>query len=116
MRKTHGRQPDRAVSGGRGSRYFRSMKTPRLSRVLRISALAVLLAGLALWVSSGARLGWTQTSVVSLQRDEITGIDFPVRRAAFVAGVEVPLVAVGVAGALSAAGWFAARRRSPLHS
>jgi ABC-type transporter Mla subunit MlaD len=79
------------------------MKTKlSLVRALRVSALVVLLAGLAVWARSGARLGWTQTSVVTLQRDEITGIDFPVRRNAFVAGIEVPLlatvVAIGAAG------------------
>jgi hypothetical protein len=90
------------------------MKTPILSRVLRVSALAVLVAGVALWSSSGARLGWTQTSVVHLEQDEITGIDYPVRRSAFVAGVEVPLTAIGVAGALAGLAW-AARRRAAVN-
>ena len=86
------------------------MKTARYFQVLRYSALAVILAGVALWVSSGARLGWTQTSVVSLQTDEITGIEYPVRRDAFVAGIEVPLVALAVAGALAGASWVVRRR------
>ena len=116
MRGTHGYQPDRAVGAGREPRYSQRMTTPRLSRTLRYSALTVLLAGLALWFSSGARLGWTQTSVVSLQRDEITGIEYPVRRDAFVAGVEVPLAALGAAGALAIASWVVARRRSPMHN
>lgn len=90
------------------------MKTPILSRGLRVSALAVLLAGATLWISSGARLGWTQTSVVQLERDDITGIDYPVRRDAFIAGVEVPLAAVAVAGALAGLGW-AARRRAAVN-
>jgi hypothetical protein len=73
-----------------------------LVRALRVSALVILLAGLGLWARSGSRVGWTQTSLVTLQRDEITGIDFPVRRSAFVAGIEVPLLATVVA--LAAAG------------
>lgn len=88
------------------------MKTKlSLVRVLRVSAFVVLVAGLGIWTLSGARLGWTQTSVVTLQRDEITGIDFPVRRAAFVAGIEVPLLATVLAlgaGGLS----LLAQRRS----
>jgi hypothetical protein len=76
-------------------------KSP-LVRALRVSALVVLLAGLAVWARSGARFGWTQTSVVTLHHDEITGIEFPVRRDAFVAGIEVPLLAtvaaIGAAG------------------
>ena len=80
-----------------------AMKTKSsLVRVLRVSALVILLAGLGIWVRSGARLAWTQTSVVTLQRDEITGIDYPIRRNAFVAGIEVPLLAAAIA--LTAAG------------
>ena len=79
------------------------MKTKiALVRALRVSALVVLLAGVGLWVRGGARLGWTQTSIVTLQHDEITGIDYPVRRDGFVAGIEVPalatLVALGAGG------------------
>lgn len=87
------------------------MKTKSsLVRALRISALLILFAGVAVWAQSGARLGWTQTSVVTLQRDEITGIDFPVRRDAFVAGIEVPLLATAVALAAAGASVLAQRR------
>jgi hypothetical protein len=68
-----------------------------LVRALRLSALLILASGLGAWASSGARLGWTQTSVVTIQRDEITGIDFPVRHNAFVAGIEIPLLAAAIA-------------------
>ena len=75
--------------------------TTRITRTLRSSAVALLIAGLGVWVATGTRIGWTQTSAVTMQRDEITGIDYPVRRAAFIAGVEVPLLAVAVAAALA---------------
>ena len=65
---------------------------PRLTRILRVAALLLFLSGIGLWAASGARLGWTQTSIVEVQRDEITGIDFPVRHDAFIPGVEVPLI------------------------
>jgi len=81
-------------------------------RALRLSALLVLAAGLLVWAGTGAHLGWTQTSVVTIQRDEITGIDFPVRRPAFVAGVEVPLLATVIAAA--AAGLSVLVRRRPV--
>lgn len=84
--------------------------TSTLVRALRLSALVVLATGLAVWASSGARLGWTQTSVVTIQRDEITGIDFPVRRNAFVAGIEVPLLATLAAGVAAALSVVAQRR------
>ena len=81
------------------------------TRSLRLFALVVLAAGLIVWASSGARLGWTQTSIVTIQRDEITGIEFPVRRDAFVAGVEVPLLATAIA-AFAAGLSVLVRRRS----
>ena len=87
---------------------------PSLARTLRLSALIVLAAGVITWVSSGARLGWTQTSVVTIQRDEITGIDFPVRRRAFIAGVEVPVLATAAALLVAGLSVFAQRRSVPI--
>jgi hypothetical protein len=84
----------------------------RFSRILRATALAVLVGGIGTWLAHGARLGWTQTSVVQLQRDDITGIDYPVRQAAFVAGVEVPLLAGAVALAFGAMSLVPRRRRA----
>lgn len=69
------------------------------------------LAGVGIWAGTGARLGWTQTSVVAVQRDDVTGIDYPVRQPAFIAGVEVPLVATAAAVSLIAAS-FALRSRT----
>jgi len=74
--------------------------TTRFTRGLRGAALALLVAGLGAWTATGAHFGWTQTSAVQMQRDEITGIDYPVRRAAFIAGVEVPLLATLTAAVL----------------
>ncbi|MBL9211735.1 MAG: hypothetical protein JNL92_14790 [Opitutaceae bacterium] len=75
--------------------------TARFTRGLRIAALVLFVAGIGLWAAAGAHVGWTQTSTVTLQRDEITGIDFPVRRAALVPGVEFPLAATLAAAALA---------------
>ena len=82
-----------------------------LRTLLRTAALAVLAVGLGLWLATGAHRGWTQTSVVEMKRDEITGLDYPVRRAAFVAGVEIPALALVVAAGLFGASQLA--RRSP---
>ena len=87
-----------------------------LVRALRVFALIVLLAGLGIWARSGARVGWTQTSVVTLQRDEITGIDFPVRHNAFVAGIEVPLLATVVALGAAGLSVLARRRTIPVNA
>lgn len=85
--------------------------TNRLPLALRLTAAAVLLAVLGLWVATGAHFGWTQTSKVVVQHDEITGIDFPVREKTFVAGVEVLAVGIGFAAALAAASVYTNRRR-----
>ena len=86
------------------------MKNHRVSPLLRRAALVVAIAGLAFWASAGARIGWTQTSVVRVQRDEITGIDYPVRHPAFVAGIEVPLLSLAVAGVLAGLSFVSSRR------
>ncbi len=84
----------------------------RFTTALRITAAVALLATLGLWVSTGAHTGWTQTSKVTVQHDEITGIDFPVREKTFVAGVEVIAAGAAVAAALAAASVFTNRRRN----
>ncbi len=83
----------------------------RLTVSLRFAAVATLVAVLALWAATGAHRGWTQTSKVVMQHDEITGIDFPVREKTFVAGVEVLAVGVAAAGAFAAASLVAQRRQ-----
>jgi len=84
--------------------------TSLLPRGLRLAAAAVLAATLGTWVATGAHLGWTQTSAIEMRRDEITGIDFPVRHAVFVAGVEVLVAGFAAAVVLAVAGAFAQRR------
>lgn len=88
----------------------------RLSLSLRVASAAVLLAVLGLWVATGAHAGWTQTSKVVVQHDEITGIDFPVRQKTFVAGVEVLAAGAGLAAALAAASVVANRRRAAVRT
>ena len=84
---------------------------PRLARGFRISAAVALLGVLGLWAATGAHLGWTQTSKVVLQYDEITGIDYPVREKTFVAGVELLAAGAAAAGVLAGAGFLASRRQ-----
>jgi hypothetical protein len=81
---------------------------PLLAKLLQAAAALAFTAGVVTWVATGRHVGWTQTSTVVMQRDEITGIDYPQRRPGFVAGVEVPLagsvlaaVALGLAGLVS---------------
>ena len=76
--------------------------TSILSFSLRAAALTAFAIALGTWAGTGAHLGWTQTSIVRVQHDEVTGIDYPVRQDAFVAGVE--FLAVGVAASAALAG------------
>lgn len=115
MRLAHDGKPPGALAGAAARCYPTAMQTTRsLTRALRWSAAGLLLTGLGTWLATGAHCGWTQTSIVTMQKDEVTGIDYPVRRRAFVAGVEVPLAAAAGAAALTALSFATHRRRSPV--
>ena len=83
-----------------------------LANTLRATALVLLLGGLGVWVATGAHLGLTQTSLVTMKRDEVTGIDYPERRPGFVAGVEVPLGTAAGAILFALLSLVAERRRT----
>ena len=76
--------------------------TSLLSFALRGAAITALVITVGTWIATGSHVGWTQTSIVQVQHDEITGIDFPVRQEAFIAGIE--LLAAGLAAASALAG------------
>lgn len=82
----------------------------RRTTLLRSTAIAALLATLITWIATGAHLGWTQTTITTLQHDEITGIDYPVHRSGFVAGVELLAVGAATAATLAAASFLSPRR------
>jgi hypothetical protein len=111
MRQAHNGKPYRAVVRPLLRCYPAGMTTThKFQRSLRGAALVLLLAGIGLWVGTGARVGWTQTSTVRIEHDEITGIDYPVRQPAFIAGVEVPLLGSGAAAMLAALSLLPGRR------
>lgn len=85
------------------------MPKHRLPRLLRAAAAVVALAGAGLWLATGAHRGWTRTSEVELRRDEVTGLDYPVRRDRFTAGIEVPLAALVGAALLAGLAALAGR-------
>ena len=77
------------------------MSALKPSFVLRVLAVALAVGGVGVWLATGAHRGWTRTSEVEIRRDEITGIDYPVRREKFTAGIEIPVAALVGAAALS---------------
>lgn len=104
MRGAHGIKPSRAVVRAPGRWYVAAMKsTTRLQRGLRFTAVLIFAATAITWLATGAHRGWSRTSTVTMQRDEITGIDYPVEQANFVAGVEVLAAGVGLAVLLGGA-------------
>lgn len=78
-----------------------AMPSRRAPSILRASAAVLAAVGLGVWLATGAHRGWTRTSEVELRRDEITGIDYPVRRDGFTAGIEIPLASLGGAALLA---------------
>ena len=77
------------------------MSALKTSLVLRVLAAALAVGGVGVWLATGAHRGWTRTSEVEMRRDEITGINYPVRREKFTAGIEIPVAALVGAAALS---------------
>ena len=84
--------------------------TTRLYRGLRIAAIIALITTLAVWIGTGSHVGWTQTTITTLQHDEITGIYYPVHQSGFIAGVEVLAIGVATAAVLAAASFISQRR------
>jgi hypothetical protein len=77
-----------------------------MKRILILLALVVAVGGLGVWFATGAHRGWSQTSVQTMQLDEITGIETPVYEDRFVAGVDFLGATLLGAGALAAGSFF----------
>lgn len=77
-----------------------------MKRILILLALVVAVGGLGVWFATGAHRGWSQTSVQTIQLDEITGIETPVYEDRFVAGVDFLGITLLGAGALAAGSLF----------
>lgn len=74
--------------------------------LLRLLALAALVAGLLLWLAAGANRGWTKTSVPVTKLDEVTGIEGIEYQKRFVPGLDfLGLAALGAA-ALAGTSFF----------
>ncbi len=82
------------------------MKKSKIVRALLVLALLIALGGAATWLATGAHRGWSQTSVQTMQLDEITGIEAPVYENRFVAGVDFLGATLLGAGALAASSLF----------
>lgn len=90
-----------------------AMKATTRSRIIRLlTILSVFVCAITLtaWIAGGAHRGWTQTRILEMHFDEITGIEYPVERPGFVPGVELLGLGLFTGAVLGAAGWVAGRR------
>jgi len=96
-------RPAQWANRGNGDNLFPMKPTTSvLSFGLRGAAITALVIALGTWIGTGSHLGWSQTSIVQMQHDEVTGINFPVRQSTFIAGIEV--IAIGLAAAAAFTG------------
>lgn len=65
-----------------------------MKRILRLLAILILLAALAVWAATGANRGWTKTSVPVKTLDEVTGIEGVSYKSKFVPGADFLAAAV----------------------
>ena len=85
-----------------------------MKRSLRILAVMVLLAAVAIWFTTGANRGWTKTSVAVKKLDEVTGIEGIEYRQRFVPGVDFLGAATLGAGILASASFlFRTKQHKP---
>lgn len=73
---------------------------------LRIAAVVLLLAALALWGARGANRGWTKTTVPVQRTDEVTGITVDDYQKRFVPGVDFLGAALLGSGLLAGASFL----------
>ena len=78
--------------------------------MFRLGALAVAMVGLALWFFGGPNLGWTRTTTIREEVDQVTGLVGRFPEARFVPGVDFLAATLGLAGGL-VAGSFAFRKK-----
>jgi hypothetical protein len=82
-----------------------------MKNALRIIALVLVVAAIALWATTGANRGWTKTSVPVKTVDEVTGIEGITYKKQFVPGLDF-LGAALFGAAILAGGSFLFRSKS----
>ncbi|MGK0237057.1 MAG: hypothetical protein ACKVGW_05445 [Verrucomicrobiia bacterium] len=81
--------------------------------ILRIAGPVIFLIGISIWMTGGARAGFSNTSIVYVEIDEITGIESKKYEDGFVPGLEFMAIGFfGFAVTLGAAAFFENKRQS----
>ena len=92
------------------------MKRSKIARALLIVALLLALGGSATWLTTGAHRGWSQTSVPTMQVDDVTGIATPVYENRFVAGVDFLGATLLGAGVLAISSFLIRKSKTKISS
>ena len=85
-----------------------------MKKQLRIIALVLVVAAVALWAATGANRGWTKTSVPVKTVDEVTGIEGITYKKQFVPGLDfLGAALLGAAVLTGVSFFFRAKSTSP---
>ena len=87
-----------------------------MKKALLSAALVIALGGSATWLTTGAHRGWSQTSVPTMQVDEVTGIATPVYEDRFVAGMDFLGAALLIAGVLAISSFLIRKSKNNISS
>ena len=88
--------------------------TSPLRTVTRLLALFILSTCLSWWWFSGADRGWTKTYVTIPATDDITGIQYEVKKEKFVPGVDFVAAGIGLSSGIFAASFLLFPRKSKI--
>ena len=87
-----------------------------MKKALLSAALVIALGGSATWLTTGAHRGWSQTSVPTMQVDDVTGIATPVYEDRFVAGMDFLGAALLIAGVLAISSFLIRKSKTKISS
>ncbi len=87
-----------------------------MKKALLSAALVIALGGSATWLTTGAHRGWSQTSVPTMQVDDVTGIATPVYEDRFVAGMDFLGAALLIAGVLAISSFLIRKSKNNISS
>lgn len=83
-----------------------------LRKIVRLLALFIFSTCLSWWWFSGADMGWTKTYVTTPATDEVTGIQYEVRKEKFVPGVDFLVTGIGLSFGIFATSFVFGRKKS----
>ena len=84
-----------------------------MRRALRITALCIAVASLAVWAALGANRGWTKTTIDHQRLDAVTGLEYPIPENRFLPGIDLLALCWISAAVLFGASLIPIQRKQP---